>query len=42
MIEAVNYIERTFGLKIGIRQIFEELTTISLLANYIHEQIPSK
>jgi hypothetical protein len=27
-------------LKISIRQIFEELTTISLLANYIHEQIP--
>jgi amino acid adenylation domain-containing protein len=40
LVEAVNYIERNFGLKIGIRQIFEELTTISLLANYIHEQLP--
>jgi glutamate-1-semialdehyde-2,1-aminomutase len=41
LIEAVNYIERTFGLKIGIRQIFEELTTIALLANYIHDRLPS-
>jgi glutamate-1-semialdehyde-2,1-aminomutase len=40
LIEAVNHIERTFGLKISIRQIFEELTTIALLANYIHEQRP--
>jgi acyl transferase domain-containing protein len=42
LVEAVNSIERIFGLKISIRQIFEELTTISLLANYIHERIPAE
>jgi iturin family lipopeptide synthetase A len=40
LVEAIGYVERTFGIKIGIRQIFEELTTIALLAKYIHEQIP--
>jgi glutamate-1-semialdehyde-2,1-aminomutase len=40
LVEAIGYVERTFGLKIGIRQIFEEFTTIALLAKYIHEQIP--
>ncbi|PSB55588.1 hybrid non-ribosomal peptide synthetase/type I polyketide synthase, partial [Chamaesiphon polymorphus] len=40
LVEAIGYVERTFGLKVGIRQIFEELTTIALLAKYIHEQIP--
>ena len=40
LVEAINYVERTFGIKIGIRQIFEELTTIALLAKHVHEQIP--
>ncbi len=40
LVEAINYVERTFGLKIAIRQIFGELTTIALLSEYIHEQIP--
>ncbi|MEY2832873.1 MAG: hypothetical protein RLZZ574_2132, partial [Cyanobacteriota bacterium] len=40
LVEAIGYIERTFGIKVGIRQIFEEYTTIVLLAKYIHAQTP--
>ncbi|WP_019505919.1 type I polyketide synthase [Pleurocapsa sp. PCC 7319] len=42
LVEAIGHVERDYGLKISIRQIFEELTTISLLAEYIHKQIPSE
>ncbi|MEH2381696.1 MAG: amino acid adenylation domain-containing protein [Nostoc sp.] len=39
LIDAVNRIETTYGIKITIRQLFEELTTIDALANYLNEQI---
>jgi acyl transferase domain-containing protein len=35
IIDAVRVIENTYGIKIAIRQFFEELTTIDALANYI-------
>ncbi|MEH1834782.1 MAG: amino acid adenylation domain-containing protein, partial [Nostoc sp.] len=39
LIDAVNRIEATYGIKITIRQLFEELTTLDALANYLNEQI---
>lgn len=33
--EAVKAVERTFGVTVAIRQMFESLTTIDALANYI-------
>lgn len=33
--EAVKAVERTFGVSVAIRQMFESLTTIDALANYI-------
>ncbi|MFN6560832.1 MAG: amino acid adenylation domain-containing protein [Nostoc sp. ChiSLP01] len=39
LIDAVNSIETTYGIKITIRQLFEELTTLDALANYLNEQI---
>ncbi|MCU0532507.1 MAG: aminotransferase class III-fold pyridoxal phosphate-dependent enzyme [Hydrococcus sp. Prado102] len=35
IVDAVRVIENTYGIKIAIRQFFEELTTIDALANYI-------
>ncbi|WP_248277637.1 non-ribosomal peptide synthetase/type I polyketide synthase [Brasilonema sp. UFV-L1] len=42
LIDAVNSIETTYGIKITIRQLFEELTTLDALANYLNEQIVPK
>lgn len=39
LIDAVSRIETTYGVKITIRQLFEELTTLDALANYLNEQI---
>jgi acyl transferase domain-containing protein len=35
IVDAVRVIEKTYEIKIAIRQFFEELTTIDALANYI-------
>ena len=37
LIDAVQAIKKTFGIKIAIRQLFEELTTINELANFISQ-----
>ncbi|MDZ8065183.1 MAG: amino acid adenylation domain-containing protein [Nostoc sp. DedQUE08] len=39
LIDAIRQIENTFGIKITIRQLFEELTNLNALANYIDESI---
>lgn len=39
LVEAVRIIENTFGIKIAIRQLFEEFATIVALATYIDSQI---
>ncbi|MGK3989849.1 MupA/Atu3671 family FMN-dependent luciferase-like monooxygenase [Sorangium sp. So ce136] len=38
--EAVRIIQTTYGLKLSIRQFFEETTTIAALARYIDEKLP--
>ncbi|GAB1543386.1 hypothetical protein NUACC21_60600 [Scytonema sp. NUACC21] len=40
LIEALRAIENVFGIKIAIRQLFEELATINALANYIDRNLP--
>ncbi len=40
LIEAVRTIENTFGIKVTIRQMFEELTNIDRLASYIDQNQP--
>ncbi|MDF5715348.1 MAG: aminotransferase class III-fold pyridoxal phosphate-dependent enzyme [Rhizonema sp. NSF051] len=40
LIEAVRTIENTFGIKVTIRQMFEELTNIDSLASYIEQNQP--
>ncbi|BAY50183.1 amino acid adenylation (plasmid) [Scytonema sp. HK-05] len=37
LVDAIRHIENTFGVKIGIRQLFEELTTLSALASHIEQ-----
>lgn len=39
LVEAVRRIENTYGIKIAIRQLFEELTTINTLATYINQNL---
>ena len=39
-IDAIRVIEKVFGIKIGVRQLFEELTTLELLAGYIDANLP--
>ncbi|MBE9230111.1 acyltransferase domain-containing protein, partial [Phormidium sp. LEGE 05292] len=41
MVEAVQKIERTYGLKIALRQLFEELATLEALAIYLDERLPA-
>ncbi len=38
--QAIRTIEKTFGVEIGIRQLFEELTTIDAVAAYLDRQLP--
>jgi amino acid adenylation domain-containing protein/non-ribosomal peptide synthase protein (TIGR01720 family) len=39
LIDAIRQIENTFGVKISIRQLFEELTTLNALASYIEQNV---
>ncbi|BCL39537.1 non-ribosomal peptide synthetase/type I polyketide synthase [Nostoc sp. MS1] len=39
LVEAVRRIESTYGIKIAIRQLFEDLKTIDALATYIDENL---
>ncbi|BAY23229.1 amino acid adenylation [Calothrix sp. NIES-2100] len=39
LVDAIRQIENTFNIKITIRQLFEELTNLSALANYIEENV---
>ena len=39
LVQAVNRIKKQFGITLSIRQLFEELTTISALAGFIAQQI---
>lgn len=41
LVEAIRTIENTFGIKIAIRQLFEEFTTIEALAIYIDSKVPN-
>ncbi|MES2354843.1 MAG: amino acid adenylation domain-containing protein [Pseudomonadota bacterium] len=40
LIQAVRKIERTFGVSITIRQLFEDFTTIAKIALYLNKQLP--
>jgi glutamate-1-semialdehyde-2,1-aminomutase/malonyl CoA-acyl carrier protein transacylase len=40
LIEAVRAIENAFGIKVTIRQLFEELATTNALATYIDQTLP--
>nr|AIW82282.1 PuwE [Cylindrospermum alatosporum CCALA 988] len=40
LMEGVRTIENTFGIKIAMRQFFEELSTLEALATYIDLQLP--
>ncbi|WP_414561750.1 aminotransferase class III-fold pyridoxal phosphate-dependent enzyme [Anabaena sp. CCY 9613] len=39
LVEAIHDIENSFGIKISIRQLFEELTTLTALADYIGQNM---
>lgn len=41
LVEAIRRIEQSFSIKLKIRQLFEELTTLSEIAQYIIDQQPS-
>jgi natural product biosynthesis luciferase-like monooxygenase protein len=40
-IEAIQAIQHTFSIKITLRQLFEELTTLDLLANHLDSNLPA-
>ncbi|MFN8439523.1 MAG: amino acid adenylation domain-containing protein [Caldilineaceae bacterium] len=40
LLEAVRRIEKEFGVKVQIRQFFEETSTLATLATYIAQQLP--
>ncbi|PSB17683.1 beta-ketoacyl synthase [Phormidesmis priestleyi ULC007] len=40
LMDAVQTIEQIFGIKIAIRQLFEQLTTIDALATHIDQHLP--
>ncbi|MFN6486986.1 MULTISPECIES: non-ribosomal peptide synthetase/type I polyketide synthase [unclassified Nostoc] len=42
LVDAVRTIENTYGIKISIRQLFEELTTLDALARYVEENTKSE
>ncbi|MGL5832823.1 MAG: MupA/Atu3671 family FMN-dependent luciferase-like monooxygenase, partial [Waterburya sp.] len=42
LVEAIKSIEDTFGIKIAIRQLFEDFSTIDDLADYISKLVPSE
>ncbi|WP_193200137.1 type I polyketide synthase, partial [Nostoc sp. MG11] len=39
LVDAITYIETTYGIKITISQLFEELTTIYAVASYIDQNL---
>nr|AEU11006.1 NpnB [Nostoc sp. 152] len=39
MVDAVQRIENIYGLKIALRQLFEELATLDALATYLHQHL---
>jgi len=41
LVEAVHLIESEFGVKLNVRQFFEELSTISALATYLDQHLPA-
>ncbi len=42
LLEIIRSVESTFGLTLTIRQFFEELTTIDVLAAYIEKNLPAE
>jgi natural product biosynthesis luciferase-like monooxygenase protein len=40
LVDAVSFIESTYGIKITIGQLFEELSTLDALASYIDRNLP--
>ncbi len=40
LVDAVSFIESTYGIKITIGQLFEELSTLDALASYIDHNLP--
>jgi amino acid adenylation domain-containing protein len=40
MVDAIELVERQFGVKLAIRRFFEDLSTIDALAGYIDETLP--
>lgn len=40
LVDAINYIDSTYGIKITISQLFEQLTTIYAVASYIDQNLP--
>ncbi|AUB35492.1 Glutamate-1-semialdehyde aminotransferase [Nostoc flagelliforme CCNUN1] len=40
LVDAINYIDSTYGIKITINQLFAELTTIYAVASYIDRNLP--
>ncbi len=42
MVEALRLIENEFGLKLTIRRLFEDLSTIDALAGHIDENLPTE
>jgi amino acid adenylation domain-containing protein len=41
LFETIQILEKTFGLKVSVRQFFEELTDLDTLATYIDQALPS-
>jgi amino acid adenylation domain-containing protein len=42
LVEAVHVIDAKFGVKLNVRQFFEELSTIDAIATYLDERIPAE
>jgi amino acid adenylation domain-containing protein/non-ribosomal peptide synthase protein (TIGR01720 family) len=40
LIDVISLVEITYGVKINMRQLFEELTTLDALASYIDQSLP--
>ncbi|MDF0730621.1 amino acid adenylation domain-containing protein, partial [Pseudomonas entomophila] len=40
MVQAISSIEQTYGVTISVRQLFEELTTVAAIADYLDEKAP--
>src|SRR4028118_1619423 len=41
LVEALRGIQETFGAKLTIRQLFEQLPTISVLASHLEQTVPA-